>query len=436
MILNRFAPLGVEEQMTTTFRAWQSISTMERVVFNKFLMGSLKLNCSLKELESALWMVTGIDQTELAHRLAKPWIPTAEAYQELITPEKFEGSISLPYPIRNFEEGSISNENLNPSDWHAEWIWIGQRVQIVKRKGFVFIWTDSQDLVNDRFPELTSQANELPDGTVMDGWIVSIENEGPSGMSMVRKRLGKQIPSSRLLSESPVGFIAFDLLEWDGQDVRGQNLSARRALLKGCLDQVHRDARSLLDSPFDPWHWMNMSVMGGAPPMKWDGPIELLEYLRTARSNSAEGILLRRYDSWYDSGEMDWLAVLDQPVQLDAVLMYVQMTNVNDPRSVTEYTLGVWNGDNLVTIGKFLGNLPAPQQRSIADYARANTLERFGPVRTVLPELVFRIEFDSVEPSSRHKAGLVLKGARIVRWEMDKRPGSAGTLAAIQKLLP
>lgn len=414
MATNRFADLGSEEQAATVLKAWQPLETPERIILNKLLTGSLRVSCSLKEVEIALWMITGIDQSDLAHRLSKSWSPTATSYQELISPDPFQGSISRPYPLRQLDEASTAIENIDPEHWRIDWLWTGQRVQIVSRKGVYFLWSLTNDLLNERFPDLLEQFRDLPDGVVLEGFLVSLENHEPSGTVNLRKRLGRLIPSAKAISESPVGFMTLDVLEWDGVDLRDRPL-CERLLRAGelAVGDIYRP------------------VM-----VPWTDSKGIPNVLSLARSIHADGILLRRKDGLYESLDQDWIGLLNQPVQIHAVLMYVQMSNINDPRSVTEYTLGVWNEGVLVTIGKFLGNLPSHQQRAIAEFARANTLERFGPVRTVRQEIVFRIEFDAVEVSTRHKAGLLLRGGRILSWEMDKRPAEASKLSALKSFIP
>jgi DNA ligase-1 len=303
--------------------------------------------------------------------------------------------------------------------WLAEWQWGGLRVQAIRRGGQVLLWSCDEELFSARFPELATALLRLPDGTVLDGEILAWEGGAALPRAQLARRLSRKTPDQRTLSESPVAFLACDLLEHGGQDVRAEPLRWRREALTRLLAAAGQD-RVLLSPTVEADSWQSLAAA-----------------LAGCRERHAEGLLLRRLDSPYWAGpHPDWRIWTNAPFTAQAVLIYAQRGAGPRPDLHAEYTFGVWENGALVPIAKTGAGLAEAEIEEIDAFVRANTLERFGPVRTVRPELVFELAFESIHHSARHKSGLAVRAPRILRRRSDLRAEQAATLAALRALLP
>ena len=224
----------------------------------------------------------------------------------------------------------------------------------------------------------------------------------------------------RLLAETPVIMLVYDLLEEHGHDIRGPRFAARRAGLEALLAGLPDDAPLRL-SP-------------GLPIESWT---KLAGLRATARTRRAEGLMLKRADSPYHAGRKtgDWWKWKLDPLTLDAVMIYAQAGHGRRANLFTDFTFAVRDGDAFVPFTKAYSGLTDAEFREITAWVRRNTLERYGPVRAVPPTHVFEIHFEGIQSSPRHKSGVALRFPRMARWRKDKPVGEIDTLAHLHGML-
>jgi DNA ligase-1 len=304
--------------------------------------------------------------------------------------------------------------------WQIEWKWDGIRAQLIRRDGHTYIWSRGEDLMTERFPDLTSSADALPDGLVLDGEILAWRDQQVLPFNLLQKRIGRKHLSPKILCDAPVVFMAFDLLERDGQDIRMLPLRERREMLERQIAALEPASR-LRVSPL-------VNAAGWRP---------LTEIRATSRQRNTEGLMLKRRLSTYGVGRKrgDWWKWKIDPYTVDAVLIYAQRGSGRRASLYTDYTFAVWHEGELVSFAKAYSGLDDAEIRQVDAFVRRNTLERFGPVRRVKPELVFELAFENIQRSSRHKSGIAVRFPRIARWRKDKSIDDADSLDSVKALL-
>lgn len=411
--------------------SWAMLDTQERFVFNKLLTGSFRVGVSQSLVIKALSEVTGMAATTLTHRLMGSWMPETYTYSQLIEEQDSEEDISRPYPFflaYPVQETSIVQKSAaelqtalgNAEEWQAEWKWDGIRAQLIKRGDEIFIWSRGEDLATEKFPELHPFLKELPDGTVLDGEILSFSNGLPLSFNVLQTRIGRKNLSKKMLEESPVALIAYDCLEFEGEDVRSKTQTERRQLLE-----------QLQSATVYP------EIFRISPLISFGSWEELTEIRALSREMVAEGIMLKRKSAAYQVGRRrgDWWKWKIDPLSVDAVLIYAQKGHGRRADLYTDYTFAVWDGDKLVPFAKAYSGLTDQEINKVDYFIKRNTLEKFGPVRTVKPELVFEIGFEGINKSNRHKSGVALRFPRILRWRQDKPKEEADTIESLKALL-
>ncbi|MEP6571986.1 MAG: ATP-dependent DNA ligase, partial [Gemmatimonadota bacterium] len=398
--------------------AWRELEGRERFVWTKLLTGSFRVGASERLVVRALATLSGITPEAVAHRLMGAWEPTAAFYESLIAPDTSDADRSRPYPfyLAHSLEGNL--EELGPSSaWQAEWKWDGIRAQLVRRDGATWLWSRGEELLSGRFPEIEEASRLLPDGTTLDGELLAWRDDAPQPFALLQQRIMRKAVSRKMLGEIPVILMAYDVLELAGADVRSKPLVWRREALRALLESIPSHGRFLL-SPL-------------VPLLDWN---ELALARAEARARGAEGIMLKRIDSPYGVGRRrgDWWKWKVDPLSLDAVLVYAQAGHGRRAGLYTDYTFAVRDGDALVPFAKAYSGLTDEEIRRVDAFVRANTLERFGPVRTVRPELVFEIAFEGIQRSTRHKSGVAVRFPRIARWRTDKRAQDADTIESLR----
>jgi DNA ligase-1 len=311
-------------------------------------------------------------------------------------------------------------ESSTVSEWIAEWKWDGIRGQLIRRGQQSFIWSRGEELVTDKFPEIIEFLDQLPDGTVLDGELLAFDKGSPLPFSLLQTRIGRKRVSKKILQEAPVSFIAFDLLEWGGKDLRNEPLFERKVLLE-----------ELAQKASHPKFKLSENISFGS----WE---ELARVRENARELQTEGLMLKKKDSPYETGRKRgawWKWKLD-PLHIDGVLIYAQKGHGRRADLFTDYTFGVWDGAVLVSFAKAYSGLTAAEIREVDTYVKKNTKEKFGPVRTVTPGLVFEIAFEGIQASPRHKSGIALRFPRIARWRKDKTIEQANSIEDLKALLP
>ena len=412
--------MEAESQRDQIMDAWHQMNEDQRFVYNKLITGGFRVGVSRRLVVRALERYSGIDAEVITHRLMGDWPSTLDTYRRILSPDTQDADISRPYPFflaYPLEDNPADLGSLNR--WQVEWKWDGIRGQVINRSRQVFIWSRGEELVTEKYPELREAAAQLPDGTVIDGEILAWKESRPLPFSELQRRIGRKKVGKKLLKEVPVVFVAYDLLEFGGNDLRRQALLQRREILSCLLDNLPVD--SLILSPI---------VAVGS----WQ---DLVVLRKNSRRRGVEGFMVKRLDSVYEVGRRcgDWWKWKIDPFTADAVLIYAQRGHGKRAGLYTDYTFGIWQGDRLVPFAKAYSGLKDEEIRQVDRFIQRNTLERFGPVRSVRPELVFEIAFEGIQQSSRHKSGLALRFPRIHRWRRDKNIGEADTIERLKTLL-
>jgi DNA ligase-1 len=422
----RLLPLrGADEaaQRAAMLAAWAELDRPQRFLWNKLITGGFRVGVSQRLVTRALALVSGVDAAAIAHRLMGEWQPDAAWYARLLAPETGDADVSQPYPFCLAHPLEGGPEGLgDPAEWQAEWKWDGIRSQLIRRAGQTFLWSRGEELITERFPELAALGDRLPDGTVIDGEILPYSG-AVLPFAQLQRRIGRKTLGKKILSEVPAAIFAYDLLEHAGRDTRELPLSERRALLEALVGDLQRDdaALSLRLSPI-------------APGESW---AELAAARDRSRDLSAEGLMLKRRSSAYRVGRVrgDWWKWKVEPYSVDAVLIYAQRGSGKRASLYTDYTFAVWDGDALVPFAKAYSGLTDAEIRQVDAFIRRNTLEKFGPVRTVKAELVFELAFEGIQLSTRHKSGIAVRFPRILRWRHDKPAAEADSLETVRALI-
>jgi len=401
--------------------AWMHMDYTERLVFNKLIMGGFRIGISQKLMVRALSKSTDIDENTLAHRIMGDWTPDKTSFEDLILTKDPLEDVSKPYPFYLAYALEDSPEGLGtPEDWIAERKWDGIRGQLIVRKGELFVWSRGEELVTDKFPEYHPLAEILPNGTVIDGEILPYKDGQPLTFNDLQTRIGRKNITKKILEKAPVVLVAYDLLEWEGQDIRKRPMEERRALLEQLLEQTETDGILMLSER------VNFST--------WQ---ELEPERQNARQHHSEGLMLKHKGSPYRSGRKkgDWWKWKVDPLTIDAVMIYAQRGHGRRANLYTDFTFAVWDDKQLVPFTKAYSGLTDKEFREITSWVRRNTIDRFGPVRSVEPAHVFEIAFEGIRKSSRHKSGVALRFPRISRWRKDKPLKEANTLEDLHQLL-
>jgi DNA ligase-1 len=401
--------------------AWLEMDERQRFVWNKLITGEFRVGVSQSLVVRSLATFTGIPAEAVAHRLMGDWQPDPAFYARLIAPETDDADVSRPYPF--FLAHPIEGEPAdlgNPADWVAEWKWDGIRSQVIRRRWQTFIWSRGEELVTERFPELQALGGLLPEGTVIDGEILPWKQGAPLPFAQMQRRIGRKVLGPKILADVPVVLLAYDLLEWACEDIRKWPLERRRAQLTELVRTLGSTGRILLSEPvaFESWD-------------------DLAEKRRTSRERGVEGFMLKRLGSPYRVGRKrgDWWKWKIEPWSIDCVLIYAQSGHGRRAGLLTDYTFGVWDNGELVPFAKAYSGLTNEEIAKVDSWAKANTIEKFGPVRRVKPELVFELAFEGIQKSTRHKSGIAVRFPRMARWRTDKKPEEADSIETIRALL-
>ena len=403
--------------------AWRRLAADERIVWHKLLTGGCRVGVSRTLVAKALAEVAGIDPAVMTHRLMGGGIESADDYRRLFDSEPSAADDRKPYPFFLAAPLDAPPEELGEvHDWQAEWKWDGARAQLVRRGGAVSIWTRGEELVNESFPEIAAAAASLADGTVLDGELLAVRSDALLGFAALSKRISRRRVTKKVLAEVPCVFVAYDLLEEHGRDMRSLPLAERR---------IRLDALPLPEFP------AAEATLQRSPCITAASWADLATARATSRARGVEGVMLKRRASPYGTGRTrgDWWKWKIEPLEIDAVLLYAQAGHGRRAGLHSDYTLGVWHDGRLVTIAKAYSGLTDAEIVEVDRIVRATTLEKHGPVRICSPTLVFQLAFEGVSRSTRHKSGVAVRFPRIVRWRRDKQPTDAGSLADLVALI-
>ena len=415
--LNGQAP---ETRRAAIIGFWNRFGPTERLLFNKLITGGFRMGVSQGLMTRALAQATGVEETVLAHRLMGDWTPQTTTFADLVRNAE-AGLGSRPYPFALAAPLESGPEMLGePADWRAEWKWDGIRGQLIHRRGAFAIWSRGEELITDRFPEFAPLADFLPQGTVIDGEIVAWGADRPLPFADLQRRIGRKTVPRKLLIDAPARLLAYDLLESGGDDIRELPYGDRRARLAELVASLPEGLPLALSADIGFADWPALAAIRA-----------------TARDMQAEGLMLKRTASAYHVGRKrgDWWKWKLDPWSVDAVMVYAQAGHGRRANLYTDFTFAVRNGNELVPFTKAYSGLTDAEFSEITRWVQKNTLERFGPVRRVKPELVFEIAFEGIQESPRHKSGIALRFPRMARWRHDKPVDEIDTLDSLRDLL-
>ncbi|MGN6295801.1 MAG: ATP-dependent DNA ligase [Ginsengibacter sp.] len=400
--------------------SWQQMNAEEKFVFNKLITGAFRVGVSQKTIVNALAKVVDVSPSIIAHRISGNWDPLTTSFNDLLSETAAVTDFSKPYPFYLAYAIDDSVESLGePELWQAEWKWDGIRGQMIKRNNELFVWSRGEELMTDKFPEYFILKDLLPDGIVLDGEIIPAVDGRPLPFAVLQTRIGRKNISKKQLQEAPISFFAYDVLEYNYEDWRERPLIERRNKLEEILSSFQNKSIHISEKiNFDSWN-------------------ELAEIRNESRNRNSEGIMLKRKDSVYKVGRKrgDWWKWKIDPLTIDCVMVYAAKGSGRRSNLYTDYTFAVKDGNELITFTKAYSGLTDKEFAQIDYFVKRNSLEKFGPVRTVKPELVFEIAFEGIAASNRHKSGVALRFPRMNRWRKDKTVDEINTLDDLKEML-
>ncbi len=406
--------LSAEERKEKFKYWWSHYDEATLFLVHKCFTGGLRMGVSKNLLIQALAQVAGVDKETMSFRLMGDFEPNTKFYNHLLVQDVTIEQISKPYPFFLASPTEKPEEEFSRWDeWAVEWKWDGIRAQLVKRNSEVYLWSRGEELINDSFPEVLSEALNLPDGTVIDGELLPYKNGKVLSFHELQTRLGRKKITRKDLDQTPITIMVYDILEWEGQDLRSRPLSERREILESITVFPKSELVSVEN-------------------------IDVAKSLRLeSRDRGVEGFMLKRWNSTYQTGRRrgDWWKWKIDPLTIDCVLLYAQSGSGRRSNLYTDYTFAVWKDKELVPVTKAYSGLTDEELNQMDNWIKRNTIEKFGPVRSVKPHHVFEIAFEGIQESGRHKAGVALRFPRILRWRKDKKPEDADSLENVKKLL-
>ncbi len=446
-----------DEKKAYLYDNWKVLDYYERFVFTKLITGSFRIGVSQKLMTRALAKATEIDEDILAYKLMGNWNPDKISFQELILEENESDYLSKPYPfyLAYAIEGVVDDLG-DVNDWSAEHKWDGIRSQVILRNDEIFVWSRGEELVTDKYPEFHEFIGVIPNGTVIDGEILPYPKGEIGTFNDLQKRIGRKSVSKNLLQKVPVILKAYDLLEWEGEDIREMAFIERKKLLEKLFHSVsERSCDAITSSTLEatgekPVPSASTALGEGTAKVplhlsetihftSWEGAAKERERSREVHS---EGLMLKRKDSPYLVGRKkgDWWKWKVDPLTIDAVLTYAMRGHGRRSNLFTDYTFALWqqNEDGekeLVTFAKAYSGLTDAEFRKVDNWIKKNTLERFGPVRSVTPHHVFEIAFEGIAFSKRHKSGVATRFPRILRWRQDKKIEDANNIQDLKDMI-
>jgi DNA ligase-1 len=450
----RILPLrhAVPERQQQEVLGWiRELTRWERFTLFKLLSGEFRTGVSHTLVVRAVAQASGLPREVVAARLTGDWTPGAAWYRAVVAPDVTDVDRSRPYPFflaSPLEDGGAGADALHrllgePRDWLVEWKWDGIRAQLVVRDGHVFVWSRGEEAIADRFPEIAAAAHALPDGTVLDGEVLAFRDGAPLPFAALQRRIGRTLHVRRQARDVPVVFMAYDLLEQHGTDIRARPLDERRRALETLLAQLPPQTAAVAGAderlPFEAADAV-MTEAGG--PLRLSPRVEgtwgaLAAVRETSRSRGVEGLMIKRLASAYGVGRKrgDWWKWKVAPHTIDAVLIYAQPGSGKRASLLTDYTFGLWDGGELVPVAKAYSGLTNDEIAEMDRWIRRHTVERFGPVRHVEPVHVFELGFEAIARSARHRSGVAVRFPRMLRWRRDKTAAEADTLETLNAMI-
>lgn len=436
LVEQRILPLAKmteAEQRGAVVATWRTLDQPQRFLFHKLISSNFRFGAARKIVMNALAAAAEVEPAVMQHRLGGRAIePTPEAFAALLAGTDDDAARPYPFYLAHQMDAladadpesavEVLRERLGDfRGWRAEWKWDGIRAQLIRRGGETLLWSRGDELITEAFPELRAVGDQLPDGSVVDGEVLAFENGKPLAFSLLQRRLNRKRMEPMLFVDVPVIFMAYDLLECDGNDIRDLPTDERRARLETIL-------------PDEP-------ALRLSPPIAFDSWSALTGIRGESRERGVEGVMLKRADAPYAAGRVRgaWWKWKIDPYTVDCVMVYAQRGSGRRSSLFTDYTFAVWSGDpgssELVPVTKAYSGLTDAEFGQVDHFIKNHTVGKRGSFRQVQPKLVFEIAFEGINESDRHKSGIALRFPRMHRWRTDKPPDEADTLASLQALL-
>ena len=404
----------VEEKKDAIVSFWGENTKGENFVFNKLITGNFRMGLSKQSVIKALSIYLEKDAKEIAHRMMGKWDPETETMDSLFSDNAIVSKDYLPYPffLAYPVEGEPNAVLGDITEWFLEKKYDGIRGQIIVRNQQVFTWSRGEELMTDKFPEFHVLNELLPNGTVIDGEIIPWKDGAPLSFALMQTRIGRKNLTAKIIESAPLVMVCYDLLEDGGEDIRDLPLSDRRERLINLLQKDELKDILILSPLVDLETWE-----------------EVAHFRANAREEFCEGLMIKRKNSVYETGRRkgNWWKWKTEPLMIDGVLLYAQSGSGRRANLLTDYTFAVWDGGLLVPFAKAYSGLTDKEIVRLDKWIRKNTIDKFGPVRSVKPLLVFEIAFEGINKSTRHKSGVALRFPRIARWREDKPVEEANT---------
>ena len=419
-----------EAQSQRIIDLWSSMDFSMALVLNKLITGGFRVGVSKSLVIKSLAENASVDPAVMAHKLMGQWEPTEANFKDLFAEKATEDEVLRPYPFclaypLEIKEGESLSMILGDSnEWQIEPKWDGIRAQIIVRKGARVIWSRGEQLLNEQVPEIEAALKTISDeqSFVLDGEILAWDFEINQVRSFadLQKRLGRKKVSQKILKDIPVVFMAYDLLEMNGFDLRSKPTAERRDALEKWIPSIETSIIKL--SPvFD-------------ASKGWEAMAEIRDH---SREKGIEGLMLKQKTAIYSVGRKKglWWKWKVEPYTVDAVMVYAQQGHGRRAGVFSDYTFSIWNDGELVPFCKAYSGLSDKEMKRVDKWIRANTTAKHGPVRVVQAELVFEIAFEGIQESKRHKSGIAVRFPRIKRWREDKLASDADSLETVESLL-
>jgi DNA ligase-1 len=397
---------------------WQTHDRQERFVFNKLLTGGFRIGVAERMARQAFAQARRLNEEAVAQRTAGIWDPLNTSPEDFFHSQHHNGLLIFPFCLAHPLNEADFFAQEKAENYLCEYKWDGIRGQLLKAEGQTVLWSRGGENLGTAFPELLQAARELPDDVALDGEILIIQEGKVSPFQDLQKRIGRKKPTPSLMRKYPAVFLAFDLLRLKGEDLRELPLIERRRLLE---DLMVKEMECLgLNPAFRPADWH-----------------EAAKWREQAPEKGAEGLMIKALNAPYVGGRKRglWWKWKVEPFTVDAVLLYAQAGHGRRAGLYTDFTFAVWHEGRLVPFAKAYSGLTDEEMKEVNRFIQRNTIEKFGPVRSVKPELVFELAFEGIQPSNRHKSGLAVRFPRILRWRRDKQPQDADSLNTLFNFL-
>ncbi|MFY0673026.1 MAG: ATP-dependent DNA ligase [Bacteroidia bacterium] len=420
IILNDLKKATEAEKKQKITELWSLFNASERFVFNKLLTGGFRMGLSQKLMQRAISKAYNIEEELIALRLMGKWDPFKTSFNSLILKGVDGEENKRPYPFYLAYPKEQATKDLGKvNEWIFEFKWDGIRGQLVKRDDSLNVWSRGEELVTEKYPEFESMANNLPNGIVLDGEILAMQEGKSLSFNLLQQRIGRKTISKKQLLEVPVHFMAYDILEIDGVDIRYKPQKERRQYLEKIIQAVNDERLHLSEI---------------IKPDNWEHALELRE---NARELGTEGLMIKNKMASYRTGRIkgNWWKWKVDPMTIDAVMIYAMRGHGRRANLYTDFTFAVWHDDKLVPFAKAYSGLTDKEMAEVDAFVKKNTIDRFGPVRSVKAELVFELAFEGINKSKRHKSGIAVRFPRIKRWRKDKKANEASTLNDLKGLI-